>query len=88
MTVEPAGRTGPGKLEELIDELRLLRSEEAALGRLLTAGARSRSASEAVLEEHRVSFDDGHTQIHQVLAVAPDRGRSGFPLRPDFSSGV
>jgi cyclopropane-fatty-acyl-phospholipid synthase len=31
-----------------------------------------------------LAFEAGQTQIHQVLAVAADRGRSGFPLRPDF----
>jgi cyclopropane-fatty-acyl-phospholipid synthase len=31
-----------------------------------------------------LAFEAGQTQIHQVLAVAPDAGRSGFPLRPDF----
>jgi cyclopropane-fatty-acyl-phospholipid synthase len=28
-----------------------------------------------------VNFEDGNTQVHQVLAVKPDRGRSGMPLR-------
>jgi len=31
-----------------------------------------------------VNFEDGNTQIHQVLAVKPERGRSRMPLRPDF----
>ncbi len=31
-----------------------------------------------------VNFEDGNTQVHQVLAVKPDGGRSGTPLRPDF----
>ena len=31
-----------------------------------------------------VNFEDGNTQVHQVLAVKPDGGRSGMPLRPDF----
>jgi cyclopropane-fatty-acyl-phospholipid synthase len=31
-----------------------------------------------------LAFEAGQTQIHQVLAVAADHGRSGFPLRPDF----
>jgi cyclopropane-fatty-acyl-phospholipid synthase len=31
-----------------------------------------------------VNFEDGNTQIHQVLAVKPDGGRSGMPLRVDF----
>jgi cyclopropane-fatty-acyl-phospholipid synthase len=31
-----------------------------------------------------LAFEAGQTQIHQVLAVLPDAGDSGFPLRPDF----
>jgi cyclopropane-fatty-acyl-phospholipid synthase len=31
-----------------------------------------------------LAFEAGDTQIHQVLAVIPERGQSGFPLRPDF----
>jgi cyclopropane-fatty-acyl-phospholipid synthase len=31
-----------------------------------------------------VAFERGDTQIHQVLAVKPDRGRSHMPLRPDW----
>jgi cyclopropane-fatty-acyl-phospholipid synthase len=31
-----------------------------------------------------LAFEAGQTQIHQVLAVLPDAGRSGLPLRPDF----
>ncbi len=31
-----------------------------------------------------VSFEDGNTQIHQVLAVKPTDGASGMPLRPGF----
>lgn len=31
-----------------------------------------------------LGFESGQIQIHQVLAVQPDRGRSGMPLRPDF----
>jgi cyclopropane-fatty-acyl-phospholipid synthase len=31
-----------------------------------------------------VNFEDGNTQVHQVLAVKPDGGRSGMPLRSDF----
>ena len=34
-----------------------------------------------------VNFEDGNIQVHQVLAVKPDGGRSGMPLRPDFGSG-
>jgi cyclopropane-fatty-acyl-phospholipid synthase len=31
-----------------------------------------------------VNFEANNTQIHQVLAVKPENGRSGVPLRPDF----
>jgi cyclopropane-fatty-acyl-phospholipid synthase len=31
-----------------------------------------------------VNFEDARTQVHQVLAVRPDQGRSGMPLRPDW----
>jgi cyclopropane-fatty-acyl-phospholipid synthase len=31
-----------------------------------------------------LAFEAGQTQIHQVLGVVAERGRSGFPLRPDF----
>ncbi|MGZ8751369.1 MAG: class I SAM-dependent methyltransferase [Acidimicrobiia bacterium] len=32
-----------------------------------------------------VSFEDANIQVHQVLALKPDRGASGMPLRPAFS---
>ena len=32
-----------------------------------------------------VSFEHRLTEIHQVLAVKPDDGRSGLPLRPRFT---
>ena len=31
-----------------------------------------------------LNFEAGRTQVHQVLAVRPDRGRSGLSLRPRF----
>jgi cyclopropane-fatty-acyl-phospholipid synthase len=31
-----------------------------------------------------LNFEAGRTQVHQVLAVRLDRGRSGMPLRPRF----
>ncbi|HSJ50506.1 MAG TPA: class I SAM-dependent methyltransferase [Actinomycetota bacterium] len=31
-----------------------------------------------------LNFEAGRTQVHQVLAVRPDGGRSGLPLRPAF----
>jgi cyclopropane-fatty-acyl-phospholipid synthase len=31
-----------------------------------------------------LNFEAGRTQVHQVLAVKPDGGRSGLPLRPRF----
>jgi cyclopropane-fatty-acyl-phospholipid synthase len=32
----------------------------------------------------RLAFERGDIELHQVLAVRPDRGRSGMPLRPDW----
>jgi cyclopropane-fatty-acyl-phospholipid synthase len=29
-----------------------------------------------------LGFETGRLQVHQVLAVRPDRGRSGMPLAP------
>jgi len=31
-----------------------------------------------------LNFEANRTQIHQVLGVKPDKGRSGMPLRPDW----
>jgi cyclopropane-fatty-acyl-phospholipid synthase len=31
-----------------------------------------------------LNFEAGRTQVHQVLAVRADRGRSGMPLRPTY----
>jgi cyclopropane-fatty-acyl-phospholipid synthase len=31
-----------------------------------------------------VNFEANRTQVHQVLAVKPDAGRSGLPLRARF----
>ncbi|WP_374121988.1 class I SAM-dependent methyltransferase [Frankia sp. AiPa1] len=33
-----------------------------------------------------LSFESGRSQIHQTLAVRPDHGRSGQPLRPRYES--
>jgi cyclopropane-fatty-acyl-phospholipid synthase len=33
-----------------------------------------------------VNFEANRTQIHQVLAAKPDRGRSGMPLRPSWDN--
>jgi cyclopropane-fatty-acyl-phospholipid synthase len=30
------------------------------------------------------NFEDGNIQVHHVLGVKPDRGKSGMPLRPRF----
>ncbi len=32
-----------------------------------------------------IGFEENRIQIHQVLATKTDRGRSGLPLRPDFT---
>ncbi len=34
----------------------------------------------------RLAFERGDIQLHQVLAVKSERGRSGMPLRPDWGS--
>jgi cyclopropane-fatty-acyl-phospholipid synthase len=31
-----------------------------------------------------LNFEAGRTQVHQVLAVRPDEGHSGLPLRSRF----
>ena len=31
-----------------------------------------------------INFEAGNTQVHQVLAVRSDDGRSAMPLRPDW----
>ena len=33
-------------------------------------------------------FEDNAVQVHQVLAVKPDGGASGMPLRPVFTATV
>jgi cyclopropane-fatty-acyl-phospholipid synthase len=33
-----------------------------------------------------LNFEANRTQIHQVLAVKPDNGRSGIPLRPSWGN--
>jgi cyclopropane-fatty-acyl-phospholipid synthase len=56
--------------DEAVDEVGLAR---ARIWRLYLAGC-------------AVNFDDGHTQIHQVLAVRPfPDGRSEMPLRPTWT---
>jgi cyclopropane-fatty-acyl-phospholipid synthase len=32
-----------------------------------------------------ITFEEGSNQIHQILAVKPNGGASGMPLRPTFS---
>jgi len=34
----------------------------------------------------RIGFEDNGIQLHQLLLVKPDGGRSGMPLRPDWGS--
>jgi cyclopropane-fatty-acyl-phospholipid synthase len=34
-----------------------------------------------------LNFEAGRTQVHQVLAVRSDGGRSELPLRPRFEEG-
>jgi cyclopropane-fatty-acyl-phospholipid synthase len=33
-----------------------------------------------------LNFEEGRTEIHQILGVRADNGRSRMPLRPDWGS--
>jgi cyclopropane-fatty-acyl-phospholipid synthase len=60
-------------LEEHWDEaVSLVGDARARIWRLYMAGS-------------AMNFEANRTQIHQVLAVKPDDGASGMPLRPDWS---
>ena len=59
----------------------LERDWEAAVADAGTARAR---IWRLYIASSAVNFEDGNTQVHQVLAVKPDGGRSGMPLRPAF----
>ncbi|WP_243407138.1 SAM-dependent methyltransferase, partial [Frankia canadensis] len=62
------------RLEEDWDTaIRLAGAGRARVWRLYMAGS-------------ALSFESGQTQIHQTLAVRPDAGRSGQPLRPHYDS--
>jgi len=49
------------------------------------AGARRARIWRLYMAASAVGFEDGNISVHQVLAVKPDRGRSGMPLRPVFN---
>jgi cyclopropane-fatty-acyl-phospholipid synthase len=49
------------------------------------AGARRARIWRLYMAASAVGFEDGAISVHQVLAVRPDGGRSGLPLRPVFS---
>ena len=71
---------------------RALRADAAALGREPRGAAGTRPCESSARPRARsgastwpasaVNFEANRTQIHQVLAVKPDDGRSGMPLRP------
>lgn len=59
-------------LEDSYDEaVRLAGPGRAKVWRLYLAGS-------------ALGFENGEIEIHQTLAVRPDRGSSGMPLRPDW----
>ncbi|MGH8978188.1 MAG: class I SAM-dependent methyltransferase [Acidimicrobiia bacterium] len=49
-----------------------------------TAGAGRARVWRLYMAGAALNFEDGGTQIHQVLGVRPDGGRSGVPWRPDW----
>jgi cyclopropane-fatty-acyl-phospholipid synthase len=53
---------------------------------LAEAGAARARIWRLYMTASALNFDAGLTQVHQVLAVRSDRGRSGMPLRPVFES--
>ena len=50
--------------------------------RLPRRGARGRASGACTWRAPRSGSKPGRLQVHQVLAVRPDRGASGLPLRP------
>ncbi len=56
------------RFDEAVEEVGV---ERARVWRLYMAGS-------------AVAFRRHHLEIHQILSVRPDGGRSGLPLRPDF----
>lgn len=59
----------------------LERNWEAAVGE---AGAARARIWRLYMAASAVNFEAGRTQVHQVLGVKADDGRSGLPLRPAF----
>ena len=49
-----------------------------------TSGPAGPASGGSTSRRRAVNFEDGNTQIHQVLAVKADDGRSGMELRPAF----
>ncbi|MGB7103530.1 MAG: cyclopropane-fatty-acyl-phospholipid synthase family protein [Acidimicrobiales bacterium] len=56
------------RFDEAVDEVGV---ERARVWRLYMAGS-------------AVGFERHHLEIHQILSVRPDEGKSGMPLRPNF----
>ena len=50
-----------------------------------TAGAARARVWRLYMAGSALDFEDGGTQIHQVLATRTDSGRSGMPWRPDWA---
>ena len=50
-----------------------------------TAGAARARVWRLYMAGSALGFEDGGTQIHQVLATRTDSGRSGMPWRPDWA---
>jgi cyclopropane-fatty-acyl-phospholipid synthase len=48
------------------------------------AGERRARVWRLYMAGSRLAFERNHIQLHQVLGVRPDGGRSGMPLRPDW----
>jgi len=64
---------------------RWVRNLEANWGRAIAeAGAARARIWRLYMAASALNFEAGRTQVHQVLAVRSDAGRSYFPLRPDF----
>ena len=51
-----------------------------------SSGSRVRASGACTWPGRAMNFEANRTQIHQVLAVKPDNGRSGMPLRPSWDN--
>ncbi|MGZ6967988.1 MAG: class I SAM-dependent methyltransferase, partial [Acidimicrobiia bacterium] len=63
-----------------------VRNLEADWDRAVTlAGAGRARVWRLYMAACAITFEEGSNQIHQILAVKPNGGASGMPLRPRFS---